>query len=355
MTRGRKRGFRRAQGSIPVMTAFLLIPMIGFAALAIDYARLAVIQAELQNAADAAALAGASKLNPTPSGSSDPIWILAEAVAKRAIGLNQAERTTLTDASATAGYWDVTQSKKGLQSNTITPGPNDKPAVQVTAKRAAGLNGGPVALFLAPLIGTNVADVGVVATAVLAPFGGARPGQVFPVAIGKCLYDRYWDSVKNEPRKATSADPLLGTDYPQVVGQPYEFRIPSAYHTDDTCTWGQWTSFAVDENNVTYIRDLIESGNPTAFGIGDNIWIQPGTKTALYAAVPVPADICLPVVVDPDTHAFEPVVAFAAFHIDASVGGSGKYIQGHFISSTICGGYGSGPSFGAYAPPRLSQ
>jgi Flp pilus assembly protein TadG len=337
------------------MTAFLLVPLIGFAALAIDYGRLTLIQAELQNAADAAALIGASKLNPTPSGSSDPIWGLAETAARTAIGLNKAERSALTHATATAGYWDITQATNGLQPNTKSPGPNDKPAVQVTVKRAAGLNGGPVALLLAPLIGTNVADVGVVATAVLAPFGGARPGQVFPVAIGKCLYDRYWDSVKNEPKKAASADPLLGTDYPQVVGQPYEFRIPSAYHTDDPCTWGQWTSFQLDANDVTTIRALIENGNPTAFGIGDSIWIQPGTKTALYAAVPVPKDICLPVVLDPDTHDFEPVLAFAAFHISASVGGSSKYIQGHFISDTICGGYGSGPSYGAYAPPRLSQ
>ena len=111
----------------------------------------------------------------------------------------------------------------------------------------------------------------------------------------------------------------------------------------------------VDANDVTYIRDLIANGNPAAFGIGDSIWIQPGTKTALYKAVPVPADICLPVVVDPVTHYFEPVVAFAAFHIAASEGGSGKYIQGHFISDKICGGYGSGPNYGAYAPPRLSQ
>ena len=102
-------------------------------------------------------------------------------------------------------------------------------------------------------------------------------------------------------------------------------------------------------------RPLIATGNPTAFGIGDSIWIQPGTKTALYAAVPVPADVCISVVMDPDTHEYEPVVAFAGFHITASEGASDKYIQGRFIKGKTCGGYGSGPSYGAYAPPRLSQ
>ena len=350
-----ERQVRRTRGNIAIMTAFLLIPMIGFAALAIDYGRLTLVQAELQNAADAAALVGASKLNPTPSGASDPVWSLAEAAARRAIGLNQAERTTLTDASATAGYWDITQSTKGLQSNAITPGPNDKPAVQVTAKRAASLNGGPVALLLAPLIGTNVADVGVVATAVLAPFGGARPGQVFPVAITKCLYEKYWDSTNNRPKLATSTQPLPGTAYPQVIGQPYEFRLGSSYHYDP-CESGQWTSFLLDENDVPAIRGLIADGNPNPFGIGDNIWIEPGTKNTMFNEVPR-KDVCLPVVISDDlsVKGEAPVSAFAAFRITDSVGGNSKYIQGHFLESVTCGGFGTGPSYGAYAPPRLSQ
>ena len=58
------------------------------------------------------------------------------------------------------------------------------------------------------------------------------------------------------------------------------FRIGSAYHDP---TGGQWTSFLADANNVPTIRDLIDNGNPSELKIGDQIWIEPGTKTTLYS------------------------------------------------------------------------
>ena len=81
------------------------------------------------------------------------------------------------------------------------------------------------------------------------------------------------------------------------------------------------------------IRDLIANGNPDPIEIGDMIWIEPGTKTALYSDVPVGEDVLLPIVTDISTHAKNAIVGFGPFHITASVGGSGKYIQGHFITN----------------------
>ena len=113
-------------------------------------------------------------------------------------------------------------------------------------------------------------------------------------------------------------------------------------------------AFLDDANNVPAIRDLIANGNPDPLKIGDMIWIEPGTKTALYSDVPINVDVLLPVVVDISTHARNAIVGFGAFHITASVGGSGKYIQGHFTTNykepLATGG---GPSYGAYIPPVL--
>ena len=105
------------------------------------------------------------------------------------------------------------------------------------------------------------------------------------------------------------------------------------------------------------IRGLIANGNPDPIGIGDQIWIEPGTKTALYADVPVGEDVLLPIVMDINTHAEERrSSAFGPFHITASVGGSGKYIQGHFVKNykepLATGG---GPAYGAIVPPQLVQ
>ena len=52
------------QGVVAIMFALSLLVLMGFAGLALDSARLYVNKAELQNAADACALAAAQELNP---------------------------------------------------------------------------------------------------------------------------------------------------------------------------------------------------------------------------------------------------------------------------------------------------
>ena len=128
------------------------------------------------------------------------------------------------------------------------------------------------------------------------------------------------------------------------------FRIGSAYHDPDG---GQWTSFLTDANNVPTIRNLIDHGNPSEINIGDMIWIEPGTKTTLYgdAATRVGQTVLLPIVGnDFNTHDDTPILAFVPFYIEAAVGGSGKYIQGHFVPQyTVPGATGNAnaPNFGA--------
>ena len=151
---------------------------------------------------------------------------------------------------------------------------------------------------------------------------------------------------------------------PQTIGQPWELRIGSSYHYPN-CDSGQWTSFNQDANSQSAIKGLIANGNPDPMNIGDNTWIEPGTKTASYndllARYPVPpgADVVLVVVNLPNglnTQGATPIVAFAGFHIDDIQGGSNKYIQGHFITGgTVTGSSGSGTYYGSYTPPRLAQ
>jgi Flp pilus assembly protein TadG len=338
----RRRQRRQPRGQALVTMAVGLMALLGFAGLAVDVGLLMMAKNEVQNAADAAALAGASKFyenyDPTPN------WTGAEALATTAIGYNKSLSVTLVDGTVTSGYWNLSGTSATLQSKTKSPlAANDVPAVRVEISKRAGNNGGPVVLFLAPLVGVNSLGLTATATAVSSFPSKVLPGALLPVAITKCLYDNYWDSARNEPR----LDPL--------TGEPYEFKLTSSYHTGP-CEAGQWTSFKLDQNDVPAIRGLIANGNPDAIGIGDDIWIEPGTKTALYADVPVGEDVLLPIVTDISTHAENPVVAFGPFHITASVGGSGKYIQGHFVKNykepLATGG---GPAYGAIVPPRLVQ
>src|SRR5262245_37137368 len=70
------------RGVVIIWTAFFLMVMLGFVAVGIDVAKLMTTRTQLQNAADAAALAGASAINPsTGVVTQDTAKVRAQAVA----------------------------------------------------------------------------------------------------------------------------------------------------------------------------------------------------------------------------------------------------------------------------------
>jgi len=334
---------RRQRGSVVLFFVGFLIPLMMFGAFAINLARVSVVRNELQNAADAAALAGASGL--LAAGSGTPAWAAASATATSAIALNASDNTRLSAATVTAGYWNLAGSPPTLQATTITPGANDAPALQVTVTRSANQNGGAVSLPLGALLGLPSKNASATAVAVAAA-PSTVAGGLFPVALAQCVFDTYWDSSTNQPK----IDPSTGVAYEFQVGngQPYP--------AGSSCAGSQWTSFSSVANDVPTIRGLITNGNPAPLSIGSSIYIQPGDKTTLYSSVPVHTVIFVPIVSSVATGTFEPIVAFAAFYVDDSVGGSGKYIEGHFLTGyEIPQSSGVGPYYGAYVPPRLAS
>jgi hypothetical protein len=204
----------------------------------------------------------------------------------------------------------------------------------VQISRGGGANGGPVVNFFASIMGIGSSSVSAEAVAICASPGVAYPGAILPIAISKEAADQA-DKHNNSGNTV---------------------RIGSSYHYPNSMA-GQWTSLTLDRNDVPTVRDLIANGNPTALKIGDNIWIEPGTKTSLYKDVPVGKDVLLPVVnavLSDTTHSEVPIYGFVGFHITASVGGSGKYIEGYFLPSFYSGLSGpAGPNYGAYAPSKL--
>ena len=338
---------RRGQALITI--ALALVALMGFAGLAIDVGMMMVARNELQNGADASASPGpwpvykdnAGVIGPTPN------WTRATDSATKAITFNKVNKAALATGTVTTGYWNLTGTPSGMQSKTKSPlVTGDAAAVSVQIRKAPGQNGGyEVALFLAPLLGITSEGMKASAVGVVSYPSSVGPHETFPTAINFCMYQAFWDFTTNQPK----LDPL--------AGQPYVFRIGSSYHYG-ACDSGQWTSMFTDNNDVPTVRDLIDNGNPTAVKIGDQIWIQPGTKTSLYNDVIVPSTALLPVVQDvaSSTHALATVLGFGPFMITASVGGSGKYIEGHFVAGyQVPSATGGGPAFGAYVPPTLAQ
>lgn len=93
-------GPRRQRGAIMIMMALIIIVLIGVAALALDIGRLVVLRSQMQNAADAAALAAAVELD-TESGALDR----AKAAAREAI-VHDSRHSRVAELLGSAGLPD---------------------------------------------------------------------------------------------------------------------------------------------------------------------------------------------------------------------------------------------------------
>lgn len=337
------------RGGAAILFVLCLPVLLGFAALAVDLARINLTKVELQNAADAAALAGVRSLSDTqpPPGLSDQPynWTAATASALDVARRNFVNAVHIQDAIIETGYWNLQDPTLGLR-DPGTPGvpvAGDIPAIRATVALSSTQNNGPLQLFFAPILGIAERNIQASAIAVLpAPGGGTG---IFPMVIGNFMFSHYWDSTTRLPK----LDP--------ATGKPYllDISIGSIYFGGDS---GTWTTFTTQNNDVTTVRQLIEQGNPTNLSIGMNTWIQTGVKDALFNDVPANKDVAVFVVDTILAGSWQPIAAIAGFHITGTGKRDGKsYIQGHFIENVNFGttnaGSGNGLPLGAYSPPIL--
>ena len=330
---------RRQRGSMMVLFAMLLPVLLGFTALSVDISRIQLTKQELQNAADAAALAGAAMLN-APGGETPYNWTSATQTATGFIGKNPVSSRVLTTGDVLAGYIRPSDPTVTVHSPSETGwiSPFDVPAVRVGLDLSVGKNGGPLQLLFGAILGSPTKDLHVVATAAAYPPGYAAAGALFPVVLGRCLYDLYW----NYAARAPKLDP--------ATGKPYTINIGSVYNS--TCLSGEWSTFNTVLNDVPSVQALISNGNPVPLQVGSMTYVQSGVKDAVYKSVPINKTVAVPVINNVVTGSNQTVVAFAAFHI-VGVGGNGasSYITGYFTeglkSVGLSAGGGGGQDLGA--------
>jgi Flp pilus assembly protein TadG len=184
------RSTTQRRGAIAVKVALLLIPTMGFMALAVDYGYLAKVRTELQNSADAAALAAARELVPAPDGKQnlDAVRATAQAYAQKNVAGQPSFK--VADADIEIGRYDSSSNltnKILSKVKLLKTGTSD--TVQVTVRRDNSLNS-PVQLFFARAIGIPNIEMTATATAIIPPAGGLGPGSgVFPFAMSKVVWD----------------------------------------------------------------------------------------------------------------------------------------------------------------------
>lgn len=337
------------RGAVTLLVALTLPVLMGAAALAVDLAYLQVVRSELQNDADAAALAGARTLYKNATTSLD--WAGATEQAQLAIGLNRAERRHLTDGLVQVGYWDTTQAVSGLQLLPTVPTGNDAPAVQVSVSKSEGQNLGPVPTFLAGIWGIFSRPVRATAVAGVTSPGSVSPGGVFPFAMSECMYQKYWNSTT--PPAGPRIDPL--------TGKVHVFKVGSLYHYEG-CDSGEWSPLDFKVSGADAIDGMITTGNLVTLSVGDDIWVQSGVKNSLFQDVQKCSAagnksceyVLVPVLSQVTSGSFATIRAFACLHILRAVGGSQKYIE--IEMSTRCQSPysgGVGPNYGVVSPPSL--
>jgi Flp pilus assembly protein TadG len=203
---GALRPTTRRPAGVAVIVLLMLIPLLAMVAFAVDLGYAWRADAELQAAADAAALAGASQLYATEAAGNQAnltaaaraalvqqTQTAAAAVAVTFAQMHRAgDKTLVVPASdVEVGYvGDPTTTGSSFQTGAGAPFPN---SVRVKVRRDSTVSTGPLQLFFAPALGVMSSDRSAVATATLRGQGitGFKGSgcRLLPLAIDKDTYD----------------------------------------------------------------------------------------------------------------------------------------------------------------------
>ena len=163
-----------------VLVAASLLVLVGVVGLSIDVGYVYLTSHQLQNAADAASMAGSRVVRDDPAEARDEAVKLAEAntAAREPVRLDP-NASNDPDGDIVIGRYD-------REEGTFTPGYEAPNAVRVTARRNATSPGGRVALFFGGLFGVEGADIVRTATAKI---GGGTGSGMIALGDGDCTVE----------------------------------------------------------------------------------------------------------------------------------------------------------------------
>ncbi len=270
---------QRRRGAVAPLTALLLIPILGMMAFSIDVGYMVVTQAELQNAADAAALAGAEKLQAlyvqynlpqqtaaqqqqiyNTATANTGTWDSPTYTAEQFADYNQAGGVHIQVPDSDVGFW-YRSGSSALQPASY-PGtfPN---TITVVTRRDAKANG-PLRLFFGGILGTG--SINLTATSSATIYAGdvtslqVIPGvnaHILPVALDVNVWKTFYQT-GNSPDgtqhlNASNGMPELHV-YPCPGNAPGNFALldvgPPA---NNTPAFRSWIDDGQTPNDIQYL------------------------------------------------------------------------------------------------------
>lgn len=349
----RRTPVQHESGAVALVTALCLTIFMALLALVLDIGHLLNVRGELQNAADASALAGAQAFLPADSSAIvaafDPNCSAAISTASQFGNVVDSQTLTTPSGDISIGHWGWPGDKDIYALNEFVPLGScetmEVNAIRVFARRDRSVNG-PVATWFAAVLGIGLVDVtSRPAVAALGYLKSADAGRIFPIAVRKS----WLASLGNPP-----------------VGE--------ANFTPDTKDNSGWCSPPNFNPSAAQLKSWITNGYPESLTFGNTVDLNNGQVNSavqdLASELPKHSQVVegtgytgwlvvVPVVNKDQMVGSTPVVAWQTAVIrKADPKGSPKSISVAFINKPVLvrGGSPGGPRSTVYAAsPILVQ
>lgn len=277
------KGRRREGGTAMVTVVGALASLIAVSALAIDVGLIWTARNQLQNVADAAALAGAATMIDL-SGPSVTLASSDAAIADIA-GRHSAVATAsvaIDPGDVTYGSWDpVSRSFDGA---VDLSDPDQVSAVSVAARLDGGPNS-PVPAFMSRILGRNAFDVGADATAYLGFAGSAAPGMVnLPIVIDCCKLKGASCSSDYCATVASNPPNPCPLDSPQMDGITEVSCLQFQNTADQNACWTEFESSSSAVNTSDLIH-IVENDVQVEVSVSYPIYVDNGDKTPMISEI----------------------------------------------------------------------
>ncbi len=320
-----RRLWREERGVTAAMMALFMTFLAGITATAVDLGVLFTAKAQLQNAADAAALAASNtmiSIGANNEAIAQPANALSAAnqyaSSNQALGVNVNLKNPVGD-DFTIGYWDESlgdfdQNRTGLGLTNA----EDLTGVRVRVRRDDQANT-PVATYFARIFGIDDVPVRAVSTAFLGYTGKVDPGVVdLPIAV--------------------KAGAITNGNLPEC-GKSLTF-------SSETTENSEWTTFFTSPSNNPTVDDYVTGALPIpGISVGDEINVVNGELSnntfddlaARYNANQVNGEwtVTLPVIQDGDNATYGTVAGFCTFVITEVRTAPDKDLTGHLACNMV--------------------
>jgi Flp pilus assembly protein TadG len=359
---------RKRPATVMPLAALLMTFLVAMLAFAIDIGYISSVEAELQDAADAAALAGAQQLQSAfvayyspgqtqqqqiyttattdTSNSSSPI-----PTAQRYAAYNQAGGVYIQVPTSDIQF-------KYYNGTTFSAAsyPNNFPnTVAVTTRRDNNANG-PLSLFFANIFGISTTNLTATASATI--YAGDVSGfqaiagvdaQILPVALDMNVWTNYANSNWSSPYLSGSV--TTGPNgLPQLQVYPTGTNTPGSFGLVDTGTpsnstpaFESWIDNGSTPNDINYLNSNnllpVSPSAPKAWKAG------PGLKSALLSSFQsvMGEPVLIPL--------FQPVSPYPDYVAASGSGSNATYAIVGFISATITQATGNGSNMNISIQP----